>query len=162
MALQMTQADSVHSTPPSNTPIDPKRRRFLSVAAGGAVTAAIPTTVAMATAVDPIFAAIDNHKKAMQALKIADAEQERLLALADEAVGPGSIQVLDMREPSTPPGWHPYVEVDCWIDIEKYVSKVEQPELYAHYRAALEERSAARAKFLFRRHRQDHRRAGQL
>ena len=36
----MDQADSVHSTPPTNTPIDTTRRRFLSqaaaVAAGGA------------------------------------------------------------------------------------------------------------------------------
>jgi hypothetical protein len=41
----MTQADSVHSTPPTNTPVDTTRRRLLTVAAGGAVAAAIPTTV---------------------------------------------------------------------------------------------------------------------
>jgi hypothetical protein len=47
----MTQADSVHSTPPTNTPIDTTRRHFLSVAAVAsvvsvgtlAVAAAIPT-----------------------------------------------------------------------------------------------------------------------
>jgi hypothetical protein len=46
----MTQADRVHSTPPTNTsatnppgPVDPTRRRLLTVAAGGAVAAAIPT-----------------------------------------------------------------------------------------------------------------------
>ena len=47
----MTKATRVHSTPPSNTPIDTKRRRFLAVAAGAsvvsvgtlAVAAAIPT-----------------------------------------------------------------------------------------------------------------------
>jgi hypothetical protein len=148
----MTQADGVHSTPPTNTsalPVDPTRRRLLTTATGGAVAAAIPAAaLAAAPAVDPIFAVIDNHKKVMQALKIADAEQERLLALADEAVGPSSIQVLDMREPSTPPGFHPYVEVNCWIDIEKYVPEAEHPDLYAHYRAALEERSAAHSKFL--------------
>jgi hypothetical protein len=37
----MTQADSVHSTPPTNTPIETTRRHFLTVAAGGAV-AALP------------------------------------------------------------------------------------------------------------------------
>jgi hypothetical protein len=58
MALHMTQADRVLSTPPTNTPIDTKRRRFLSVAAGGAVAAAIPT-VAAATEPDPVFAAIE-------------------------------------------------------------------------------------------------------
>jgi hypothetical protein len=40
----MAEANSVHSTPPTNTSaIDPTRRRFLTVAAGGAVAAAIPT-----------------------------------------------------------------------------------------------------------------------
>src|SRR3984893_11792672 len=47
----MTKATRVHSTPPPNTPIDTKRRRFLAVAAGAsvvsvgtlAVAAAIPT-----------------------------------------------------------------------------------------------------------------------
>jgi hypothetical protein len=46
----MTQADRVHSTPPTNTsatnppgPVDPTRRRLLTVAADGAVAAAIPT-----------------------------------------------------------------------------------------------------------------------
>jgi hypothetical protein len=45
----MTKADSVHSTPPTNTPeikpVDPTRRRLLTVAAGGAVAAAIPNAV---------------------------------------------------------------------------------------------------------------------
>jgi len=36
----MTQADSVLSTPPSNTPIDTTRRRFLSVAAFASVAGA--------------------------------------------------------------------------------------------------------------------------
>jgi len=58
MALHMTQADSVHSTPPTNTPIDTNRRRFLSAAASGAVAAAIPAAaLAAAPAVDTIFAA---------------------------------------------------------------------------------------------------------
>ena len=35
----MTRADSVHSTPFTNTSVDPTRRRFLSTAAGGAATA---------------------------------------------------------------------------------------------------------------------------
>ena len=66
----MTQADSVLSTPPTNTsalPVDPTRRRLLTIATGGAVAAAIPTTVGMAAAVDPIFAAIDEHRKAQAA-----------------------------------------------------------------------------------------------
>jgi hypothetical protein len=58
----MTQADRVHSTPPTNAPIDTKRRRFLLSAAGGAVTAAIPVA-ALAVGPDPIFAAIERHRE---------------------------------------------------------------------------------------------------
>ena len=63
----MTQADRVYSTPPTNAPADPTRRRFLSqsagVAAGGTVLAlAIPPALAMAGD-DPIFAVIETHKK---------------------------------------------------------------------------------------------------
>jgi hypothetical protein len=44
----MTKADSVHSTPPTNTPIDTNRRRFLSVAAGSTVAAIVPAVSARA------------------------------------------------------------------------------------------------------------------
>ena len=44
----MTQADRVLSTPPTNTPTDTKRRRFLSVAAAGAVAVIAPTVSARA------------------------------------------------------------------------------------------------------------------
>jgi hypothetical protein len=56
----MTQADSVHSTPPTNTPAidnpmlpptDPTRRRFLAVAAVASAVSA--GTLAAATAMDP-------------------------------------------------------------------------------------------------------------
>ncbi len=61
----MAKATRVHSTPPTNTPIDTERRRFLAVAAGGAVAAAIPTAVlAAAPAVDPVFDLIDIHREA--------------------------------------------------------------------------------------------------
>jgi hypothetical protein len=64
----MTQADRVLSTPPTNTPIDTNRRHFLSVAASGAVAAAIPAAaLADAPAVDPIYAAIDAHRQAVAA-----------------------------------------------------------------------------------------------
>jgi hypothetical protein len=151
----MPKADSVRSTPPTNTSARHSRRSILgAIAAGGAVAAvagipaAAPSIASGLPAPDPVFAAIAAHKEAIRALMSASAEQNRFLALADETVGTSSIKVLDMREPSTPPGWHPYVEVDCWIDIEKYVAQAEHPELYAHCRADLEERQAERAKFL--------------
>jgi hypothetical protein len=65
----MTQADSVHSTPPTNTskidpPVDPTRRRMLTIAAGGAVAAMAITTAAQAAGspADPIYAAIKRHR----------------------------------------------------------------------------------------------------
>jgi hypothetical protein len=60
----MTQADSVHSTPPTNAPTS--RRRFLSTAAtlaagGAALALAIPPAFATD---DPIFVAIEAHRAA--------------------------------------------------------------------------------------------------
>jgi hypothetical protein len=60
----MIQADSVHSTPPTSTPNDPTRRRFLSVAVGGATVLALPPSRAAAPAADPIYAVIERHRRA--------------------------------------------------------------------------------------------------
>jgi hypothetical protein len=80
----MTQADSVHSTPPTNAPVSQNnpvdattRRRFLSqtagIAAGGTALAlatvsategaAAPMAALASSGVDPIFAMIYTHKK---------------------------------------------------------------------------------------------------
>jgi len=83
----MTQADRVHSTPPTNTPISQSnpvdatsRRRFLTsaagVAAGGTVfaLAAIPpasAAVAPAGLPDPIFSLIEAHQTARAAYLVA-------------------------------------------------------------------------------------------
>jgi hypothetical protein len=66
----MTQAERVHSTPPTNTPIDTTRRSFLggtaaALAAGTPVNvAALATMRSAAAASDPILAAIEAHKAA--------------------------------------------------------------------------------------------------
>ena len=66
----MTQANRVHSTPRITAskiypPVDPTRRHLLTVAAAGAVATALPTaTLAAAPAADPIYEAIENHRKA--------------------------------------------------------------------------------------------------
>jgi len=69
----MTQATRVHSTPPTNTPIDTTRRHFLTVAAGASVAsvgtlavAAMPSAApdSPACTIDPIFAVIERHRKA--------------------------------------------------------------------------------------------------
>jgi hypothetical protein len=60
----MTQATRVHSTPPTNTPVDTTRRRLLSAVAGGAVAGLISTAVlAPAPAVDPIFEVIEGSRR---------------------------------------------------------------------------------------------------
>jgi hypothetical protein len=74
----MTQADSVHSTPPLNTPTS--RRRFLSVTAAlaaGSAALGLAIRPALATA-DPIFARIAIHKK-------LTADWQRLNDQLDEA-----------------------------------------------------------------------------
>ena len=67
----MTQADSVHSTLPLNTsalPVEPTRRHLIAMATGGAVAAAISAAaLAAASAVDPNYAAIDKHRRAVAA-----------------------------------------------------------------------------------------------
>jgi hypothetical protein len=61
----MTQADSVLSTPPTNTPIDTTRRRLLNIVARAAVAVAIPTGAAAMPAVpsiDPVFQLIETDR----------------------------------------------------------------------------------------------------
>jgi hypothetical protein len=87
----MTQADSVLSTPPTNTPISQadatSRRRFLSnaagIAAGGAVLAMATIPPASATAaptgaLDPVFSLIEAHRTASVAHAVACDEQAHL------------------------------------------------------------------------------------
>jgi len=74
----MTQADRVLSTPPTNTPVDTTRRRFLAVATVGSIVgagslafaAAAPNHVPQAVTVpngsglqaDPIYDVIERHR----------------------------------------------------------------------------------------------------
>jgi hypothetical protein len=67
----MDQADSVHSTPPTNLPAVPTRRGFLSQAAGLAVggAALALATLPASAANDPIFAMIETHRALEEALE---------------------------------------------------------------------------------------------
>jgi hypothetical protein len=61
----MTQADCVYITPPTNTPVDTTRRRFLAIAAGAGSLAAValaPATAGPATLHDPVFGLIEAHR----------------------------------------------------------------------------------------------------
>jgi hypothetical protein len=143
----MAKATRVHSTPPTNTPIDTTRRRFLAVSAGASVAsvgtlavAAMPTAApdSGACAVDPIYAAIEAHRKAAAAANVAFAESSRLYQLADEMVGPSQIEVPNMVEPGTT------VNVLVYWDVEQIIPREQYPDLNEHYRRLLEERRAAR------------------
>jgi hypothetical protein len=60
-------------------PVDPTRRHLLTIAAGGAVAAAIPADALRATpAIDPIFDLIDIHRKAVAAHVAAMQLQNRI------------------------------------------------------------------------------------
>ena len=92
----MTQADSVHSTPPTNT--SPTRRNILgTIAAAGAAAIATGPAIAGPAEPDPIYAAIERHKdlaKAFDAVwklrarckdfeTLTEAEKARVLELND-------------------------------------------------------------------------------
>jgi hypothetical protein len=135
----MTQADSVHSTPPTNT--SPTRRKILGTAAGAA--AALATTgaspMAASPAPDPIYAAIEAHRKAYATMQTIFAEHRQAHEVADAKVGPSHLDIPSMVEPGKT------VEVSCWWDIERAVPHDQYPDLYAHHNAVLDERRAAHA-----------------
>ena len=97
----MTQADSVLSTPPTNTPVDTTRRRFLTVAAGAsfvgvgslAAAAMAPSVPAAVTilrtcatvAHDPVFGLIEAHRRADRDFDAALDEQSRLERIGEWA-----------------------------------------------------------------------------
>src|ERR1700682_770417 len=71
---------------PTNTTT---RRHLLTIAAGGAVAAAIPADARAypGHAADPIYAAIEAHRKAAAVEQLAWDEVNRLYELADKKVG---------------------------------------------------------------------------
>jgi hypothetical protein len=98
----MIQADSVYITPPTNTPVDTTRRRFLAIAAFAsavgagslAFAAAAPNDVPQAITVrpapaiaghDPVFGLIEAHTKADRDHEAALDEQDRLERIGDHA-----------------------------------------------------------------------------
>ena len=77
----MTQADRVHSTPPTNTsalPVDPTRRRFLSLTIGAVTATIAPPASATAPANDPVFDLIEMHRRTHAAHVESLALQSRL------------------------------------------------------------------------------------
>jgi hypothetical protein len=133
----MTQADRVHSTPPTNTPVDTTRRRFLSQAAGvaaGSTALALATSSPASAAVTPasprdaVYGLIEAHRAAHAAHILACDEQDRLEQMggpsSDVAEGPcnadmDAIHELIQTAPTTLAGlvaWAKYLnEVEAWM-----------------------------------------------
>jgi len=133
----MTQADRVLSTPPTNTSLT--RRKILGTIAVSTVAAVGISTTAQAAPADPIYAAIDAHRKAHATMLAVFAEHQQAHKLADAKVGPADIHIRSMAEPGKT------VEVSCRRDIERAVPRKQYPDLNAHHNAVLDERRAAHA-----------------
>ena len=125
----MTQADRVLSTPPTNTPVDTTRRRFLAVAAIGsmigagslAFAAAAPNDVPQAVTTprhsrpDPAFALIAEKLAADiahgEAIDVQDEADDRYGFHSDESseaddrceVAGQTVNAIDWRLATTPP-----------------------------------------------------------
>ena len=144
----MTQADSVHSTPPTNTPADTTRRRFITIAAGASIVSvgslaavAVPNAAPEANSapVDPIYAAIEAHRTAYATMQAIFAEHRKANELADAQVGPDHLYIPSMVDPGST------VKASCWVDIERAVPREQYPDLCAHHNRLLDERKAAHA-----------------
>ena len=98
----MTQADSVLSTPPTNTSVDPTRRRFITIVAAGA--AAIATTSPAMAGVaepDPNYAAFDAFRRA-HALFFAEFDGDIPDEIGDQYGD--ACSVMRRTRPTTPAG----------------------------------------------------------
>jgi len=108
----MDQADSVHSTPPTNSPKiardrapSPGRRAFLSNVAALSVAATI-TGPAVALSHDPIFAAIDAHKAASADISAEVSEHSRLESLLPREKRKSSVNAFEETiVPTDDPRW---------------------------------------------------------
>jgi hypothetical protein len=136
----MTQADSVLSTPPTNT--SATRRKILGTIAIGTV-AALASTIAepgaIALPAGPIYAAIEKHRQSYAVMQAVFAEHRQAHELADAKVGPAHLDIPSMAEPGES------VRAVCWWDIERPVPREQYPDLCAHHNAVLDERKAAHA-----------------
>jgi hypothetical protein len=123
-------------------PVDPTRRHLLTIAAGGAVAAAIPSAAVagIPASGDPIFAAIEAHREATAVASVAYAESARLHRLANEMVGPYGIEIPNMLHRGTT------VMAECVSDINEAIPRDQFPDLNEHYREQLTARNEARRK----------------
>ena len=107
------------------------RRSVLGHIALAGVTASLAKPAKGAT-YDPVFEAIDAHRKARADVRAACVEVDRLLELADRIAGKHEVILPD------------FSKAQCYYDIEAYFPGDENKDLRAAYVKKLEERQAAR------------------
>jgi hypothetical protein len=135
----MTQADSVHSTPPTNTSLTRRNMIGAMATVGAAAIATAAPAIAGLAEPDPIFAAIEAHRKAYATMQTIFAEHRQAHEVADAKVGPSEIEIPSMVEPGKT------VEASYWLDIERAIPCEQYPDLNAHHNRLLDERTAAHA-----------------
>jgi hypothetical protein len=148
----MTQAECVFSTQPTNTsvtnPVDPTRRSFIAVAAGASIISvgslaavAMPISAPQVSDVpiDPIYDAIEAHRKAYATMQAVFAEHRKAHSLADAKIGPTHIEIPSMVAPSSK------VTASHWMDIERAIPRRQYPDLHSHHKRLLDERREAHA-----------------
>src|SRR5450759_3003395 len=109
----MTQADSVLSTPPTNTSLTRRNMIGAMATVGAAAIATAAPAIAGLAEPDPIYAAIEAHRKAHATMQAIFAEHRQAHEVADAKVGPSHLDIPSMVEPGTT------VEACCWWDIER-------------------------------------------
>ncbi|MGF6308871.1 hypothetical protein ABIB82_002508 [Bradyrhizobium sp. i1.8.4] len=151
----MTQADSVHSTPPANTsaidqapPTDTSRRRFISqaagVAAGGAILAlatasatadaAEPVAALARPEADPVFEVIARHRAEQQAYSDALVARDELGQIVPEEFQRPSGRVQWGMKAGKPHYLHSHEAIDdCLVAGDRH-----SPEIKARLHAELD------------------------
>jgi hypothetical protein len=136
----MIQANSVLSTPPTNTPIDTTRRHFLVAVGGGtaamlAATIPEPAATAPTSALDPVFDPIERHRKARRALR--EAESAHSLAEremhADGSLFPRTVSIGNPSSGLPRPASRSHDDIDRYTpaDLFPHDNKREHEELSA-------------------------------
>lgn len=109
----------------------PSRRSILGHIALAGVTASLAKPVQGAT-YDPVFEAIEAHRKAAAGVRAACAESDRLCDLADKIAGKHEVILPDLRV------------AQCYSDLETYLPGDENKILRQSYLEKLKDRQAAR------------------
>jgi hypothetical protein len=149
---------------PMFPPVDRTRRRFLTVVGAVSVvgipaataeginlgankinvlapkTPAKEITPSQGIEGDPIYAAIEAHRKANATMQAIFAEHRQAHELADAKVGPAHLDISSMVDPGKT------VEASCWWDIERAIPCEQYPDLYAYHNRLLDERKAVDAR----------------